>query len=43
MKRSSGNQGDGTFNAMRETMNKDVNDSHRALTELVGAARDAFS
>ena len=43
MKSSSGNQGDGTFNAMRETMNKDVNDSHRALTELVGAARDAFS
>ncbi len=28
---------------MRETMNKNVNDSHRALTELVGAARDAFS
>ena len=37
MRRSSGNQGDGSFDAM-----PNVIDSHRALTSLVGAARDAF-
>ena len=41
MKRTSGNQGNGSFDGMRGNPN-DVNDSHRALTELVGAARDTF-
>ena len=36
--RSSGNQGDGTL----EAMNGVEKDSHRALTELVGAAREVF-
>ena len=38
MRRSSGNQGDGRSAAMHN----DVNDSHHALTQLIGAARDAF-
>ena len=42
MRRSSGNQGDGNFGAMRGTMDNDVNDSHHALTQLIGAARATF-
>ena len=37
MKSSSGNHGDGTFNAM-----SNGNDSHRTLTDLIGKARDVF-
>ena len=42
MSRSSGNQGEGPLEAMRGANVGDVRDSHRALTELVGAARDVF-
>jgi hypothetical protein len=42
MNRSSGNQGDGTFDAMREPSKDNVNDSHRTLTHLIGAAREVF-
>jgi FecR protein len=42
MKGKSGNQGNGSFHGMRGNMNDSVNDSHRALTDLIGAARDAF-
>jgi hypothetical protein len=42
MSGKSGNQGNGSYDGMRGNMNDGVNDSHRALTELVGAARDAF-
>jgi len=42
MRRSSGNQGDGNLGAMRGAMDNDVNDSHHTLTQLIGAARDAF-
>jgi len=37
MRRSSGNLGEGTFDGMR-----DVNDSHRTLDQLIGAARTTF-
>ena len=42
MNRSSGNQGDGTFDAMRGPSKDNVNDSHRTLTHLIGAAREAL-
>ena len=42
MSSSSGNQGEGTLET-RGAKVGDVKDSHRALTELVGAARQAFS
>jgi hypothetical protein len=42
MSRSSGNQGDGTLDAMRGPSKDDVNDLHRTLTHLIGTAREAF-
>ena len=42
MRRSSGNEGDGSMGPMRGAMDNNVNDSHHTLTQLIGAARDAF-